>query len=200
MKKIIAIATGLLLIAGATQGQDKAPRLYIFKSGIIEYKYSGDKTGTSTLYFDDYGMKSAMYSDLFLRGESSQTRVKRKGNIEYTWKVEINKKNGVQMEDPFMSWLEDHPNGNMETYLEEIYIKMGMIKSGTEKFLGKECISFKGDKGKVLIWEGIIMLKDLKTVSDVSRQEATSVKINVPVDPKYFDIPEDMTFTKMSGY
>jgi hypothetical protein len=199
MKKIIAIATGLLIIAGAIYGQAKSPRPYKFKSGIIEYKYSGDKTGTSTLYFDDYGMKSAMYSGLTIMGKTTQTRGKKKGNVEYSWKVEEGTKSGVKMEDSFMSWLEDNPNGNMASYLEETYKKMGIVKSGTEKFLEKECTLFKGNNGKVLIWEGIIMLKEFKTGADVSRQEATSVQTNVPVDPKYFDIPEDITFTDKSG-
>lgn len=199
MKKIIAIATGLLLFVGAIYGQEKSPRPYKFKSGIIEYKYSGDKTGTSTLYFDDYGIKSAMYSELVILGRTSQTRAKRRGNVEYSWKVEEGSKSGVKMEDPFMSWLEDNPNGNMESFLEETFKKMGMVNSGTEKFLGKECTLLKGNIGKVLIWEGIIMLKDLKTGGDVTRQEAISVKIDVPVDPKYFDIPKDITFTDKSG-
>lgn len=42
------------------------------RSGIIEYAYSGDKTGKSTQYFDDYGMKSAVYADIVTQGESSK--------------------------------------------------------------------------------------------------------------------------------
>ena len=200
MKKIIAISAGLLLIVGAICGQDKSPKPYKFKSGIIEYKYSGDKTGTAILYFDDYGMKSAMYSDLVVNGKSSTTWVisGKKNNVDHTWIIEENKK-GIETENPFMSWLNEVPNGDIESYLEDIYKKMGMVKSGTEMFLGKECTIFKGDEGKVLAWSGILMLQDLKNEGHPSHQEATSVKTNVPVDPKYFVIPKDITFTRKSG-
>ena len=40
------------------------------KSGIIEYSYSGDKTDKSTQYFDDYGVKSAVYAEIVQQGVS----------------------------------------------------------------------------------------------------------------------------------
>jgi hypothetical protein len=77
---------------------------------------------------------------------------------------------------------------------------MGMVRSGTEQFLGKECIVIKGDMGKVLIWKGIMMLMDFKMGPYVSKQEATSVKTNIPIDGKYFIIPKDITFTEMPSF
>ena len=43
-----------------------------------------------------------------------------------------------------------------------------------------------------------MMLTDIRMGSYVSRQEATSVKTNVPVDAKYFVIPRNITFTEMN--
>lgn len=199
MKKIIAISTVLLLIAGASYGQDKTPRPYKFKSGIIEYKYSGDKTGTATLYFDDYGMKSAMYSEIATKGTVSQIWMVAIGGKMHGWDLKPNRK-GTVSENPFMLWLEDNPNGDMESYLEETYGKMGMVKSGTEMFLRKECNVFKGNMGKVLIWYGILMLEDLRMGDSVSHREATSVKTDISVDPKYFNIPENITFSEIPGF
>jgi len=42
------------------------------RSGIIEYSYSGDKTGKSTQYFDDYGVKSAVYAEIVQQGKESK--------------------------------------------------------------------------------------------------------------------------------
>jgi hypothetical protein len=77
---------------------------------------------------------------------------------------------------------------------------MGMVRNGTEIFLGKECTVIKGDMGKVLIWKGIMMLMDFKMGAYVSKQEATSVKTDVPVDAKYFVIPKNITFSEMPGF
>jgi hypothetical protein len=54
--------------------------------------------------------------------------------------------------------------------------------------------------GKVLIWNGIMMLMDFKMGAYISKQEATSVKTNIPVDSKYFVIPKNTTFSEMPGF
>jgi hypothetical protein len=33
-----------------------------------------------------------------------------------------------------------------------------------------------------------------------TKQEAISIKINVPVDAKYFEIPKDIKFSEMPGF
>ena len=55
------------------------------KSGIIEYTYSGDKTGKSTQYFDDYGMKSAVYAEIVQQGEPSKGWSLTIGEDQYIW-------------------------------------------------------------------------------------------------------------------
>ena len=75
---------------------------------------------------------------------------------------------------------------------------MGMVKTGKEVLLGKECDVIKGDMGKVLVCNGILMLSDFRMGTYVSRQEATSVITNVPVNAKYFVIPQNITFIEMN--
>ncbi|MCW9065600.1 MAG: hypothetical protein OQJ78_04830, partial [Ignavibacteriaceae bacterium] len=77
---------------------------------------------------------------------------------------------------------------------------MGFKKTGTEKFMDKDCIVFKGDMGKVLTWNGILMLMDMNYSGIQTKQEATSIKINVPVDEKYFEIPKNIKFSEMPGF
>jgi hypothetical protein len=77
---------------------------------------------------------------------------------------------------------------------------MGLKRSGNEKFMDKDCVSFKGDMGKVLTWNGILMLMDMNYGGMKSKQEVTSIKINVPVDEKYFEIPENIKFQEMPGF
>jgi hypothetical protein len=73
-------------------------------------------------------------------------------------------------------------------------------KAGTEKFMDRDCILFKGDNGKILTWNGILMLMDMNYSGIKTKQEVTSIKINVPVDAKYFEIPKNIKFNEMPGF
>ena len=53
----------VLLMVNQIQAQEVSLKPYGIQSGIIEYKYSGTQLGTSTLYFDEYGYRSAMKMD-----------------------------------------------------------------------------------------------------------------------------------------
>lgn len=199
MKKSILTGVILVYILTAVQAQEQMLKPYSIKSGIIEYAYSGDKTGTGTLYFDEYGMKSAMYMKTVTEGEESTSWVLTSGNYQYMWDPD-QPEEGMKMKNPLISWIQETSKGDIESFTEQTYSKMGMVKSGTELCLGKECTVIKGKPGKVLIWNGIMMLSDFRMGAYVSRQEATSVKTDVPVDQKYFIIPKNITFSEMPGF
>jgi hypothetical protein len=199
MKKLIVLGVSLAYMLTAAQAQEQILKPYGIKSGIIEYAYSGDKTGTGTLYFDDYGMKSAMYMETVTEGEESKGWVVTHADYQYMWDPD-QPADGMKMRNPLLTWITESSKDTLESYTEEMYTKMGMVKSGKETLLGKECTVIKGDMGKVLIWKGIMMLMDFKMGAYVSKQEATSVKTNVPVDAKYFAIPKNITFSEMPGF
>jgi hypothetical protein len=199
MKKIILLSISMVCLTGITFGQNQAKGPFKFKSGIIEYRYSGDKTGTAVHYIDDYGLKSAMYTELTLDGEVTKGWVVSYGDYQYMWDP-AKPTQGMKMKNPLMSQISQSSVEEIEALTVETYEKMGMQKTGTEKFLGKECDLLKGTMGKVLIWNGVMMLMDLRMGVYVSRQEATSVKTEVPVVQKYFVIPKTITFSEMPGF
>ncbi len=165
------------------------------RSGIIEYTYSGDKTGKSTQYFDDYGMKSAVYAEITTRGESSKGWSLTLGEDQYMW--DLNSSQGMKAKNPMAKMLMDGSGGDIMAIMADMDGQMGMQQSGTEMFQGKECTVFKGDIGKVLIWKGLMMMMEMKMGEMVSRQEATSIRTNVNVDGKYFRIPGNITFNEI---
>lgn len=168
------------------------------KSGIIEYSYSGDKTGKSTQYFDDYGVKSAVYAEMVQRGEESKSWSLTLGEDQYMW--DLNSSQGMKTTNPMVKKMMELSGGDILEYMAGMYEQMGMAKSGTEMFQGKECTVFKGDMGKVLIWKGLMMMMEMKIGDMVSRQEVTSIKTNVNVDGKYFRIPDNVTFNEIPGF
>ncbi|MBE0678377.1 MAG: hypothetical protein IH592_06390 [Bacteroidales bacterium] len=169
------------------------------KSGIIEYTYSGDKTGKSTQYFEDYGMKSAVYAEITSQGETSKGWTLTIGEDQYMWDLS-NTGQGMKTKNPMIKMLAESSGKDILSYMAGMYEQMGLIKSGTETFQGKECTVFKGDLGKVLIWKGIMMKTEMNFGTMVSRQEVSSIKTNIPVDGKYFRLPGDITFSEMPGF
>jgi hypothetical protein len=199
MKKSISLGVYLVFMLTAACAQEQALKPYGIKSGIIEYACSGDKTGTGTLYFDDYGMKSAIYMKTVSEGEESTSWVLTSGNYQYMWDPD-QPEEGMKMKNPLISWIQEASKGDIESFTEQTYSKMSMVKSGTELCLGKECTVIKGKPGKVLIWNGIMMLSDFRMGTYVSHQEATAVKPNVPVDAKYFILPKNIVFSEMPEF
>jgi hypothetical protein len=199
MKKLTILTISLLLLLPKLSGQEAVLKPYGIKSGIIEYTYSGDKTGKSIQYIDDHGMKTAMYSEITQDGENTKSWVVAYGDYQYMWDPS-DPTQGMKMRNPLLDWISQSSEKDLESFTVAAYEKMGMVRNGTEIFLGKECTVIKGDMGKVLIWKGIMMLMDFKMGAYVSKQEATSVKTNVPVDAKYFAIPKNITFSEMPGF
>jgi hypothetical protein len=199
MKKVFLLTIGMVFLTGIINGQNQAKGPFKFKSGIIEYRYSGDKTGTAVHYIDEYGLKSAVYSELTLDGELTKGWVVSYGDYQYMWDP-ANPTSGMKMKNPMMSQIRQSSADEMEALTLDTYEKMGMKKSGMEKALGKECDLLKGPMGKVLIWNGVMMLMDMRMGEYVSKQEAISVKTDVPVDQKYFVIPKNITFSEMPGF
>ncbi len=196
MKTTIFILSCLLFVLSETYGQEASLKPYGIKSGVIEYSYSGDKVGKGTLYFDDYGLKSAMYTDAVERGEKRKSWVVTSGDFQYMWDPEKSSE-GMKLKNPIIDWINSAAEGDIESFSESMYAKMGMEKSGSETLLGKECKVMKGKRGKALVWNGILMLLDMKMMGYKSHQEATDIKINLPVESKYFIIPKDIKFSEM---
>ena len=171
-------------------------KLYGIKSGIIEYKHTGSRTGTSIMYFDNYGHRSANYSDLIMNNQVDKGWVVSFDEMQYMFKEGINQ--GTKMKNPMIEALKEV--NDLEKFTEETYAKLGFQPAGTESYLGKECRVFKGNMGKVLSWNGILMYMEMNAGVMTYKQEATKIKVNVPVKASYFQLPEDVTFSEISMF
>lgn len=196
MKKNATLIVCLLIILPNLSGQDVTLKPYGIKSGIIEYSYSGDRVGKGTLYFDDYGMKSAMFTDAVQDGEKQKGWVVSFGDYQYMWDPD-DLKEGMKLKNPIITWIAESSKGDVESYSESMYAKMGFKRAPDETFLGKPCKAMKGDMGKILTWNGILMLLDMKVMGTGSHQEVTKIETNVPVDSKYFVLPKNIEFSEL---
>ena len=189
----------VMLMINQLIAQEVSLKPYGIESGIIEYKYSGSEVGKGIMYFDEFGNRTAMNLDT-KRGEEVN-----KGWVisykEYQYIFDPAKPNdGLKMKNPIIESLMKMDKQDYDKVAEDLYSQMGMKKSANEKFLDKDCIAYKGDMGKILTWNGILMLMDMNYGGMKSRQEVTSIKVNVPVDAKYFEIPKNIKFSEMPGF
>ncbi len=190
MKKIAILIVSLFIILPKLAGQEATLKPYGIKSGIIEYSYSGDKVGKGTLYFDDYGTKSAMFTDAIEDGEKQKGWVVSFADYQYMWDPD-DATEGMKLKNPLITWINQTSKEELGSFTESTYAKMGFEKAPDEVFLGKTCTTLKGKMGKVLIWNGILMLLDMKVMEYGSHQEVTKIQTNVPVDGKYFVLPKE---------
>jgi len=196
MKKIATLIVILSTILPKLAGQGVTLKPYGLKSGIIEYSYSGDRVGKGTLYFDDYGMKSAMLTDAVEEGEKQKGWVVSFGDYQYMWDPD-DPSEGMKLKNPLITYINQTSKEDLESFTESTYAKMGFTKAPDEVLLGKTCRVMKGKMGKVLIWNGILMMLDMNIMGTGSHQEATMILTNVPVDAKYFTLPKNIEFSEM---
>jgi hypothetical protein len=196
MKKIGFLTFSLFIILAKPATQEVTLKPYGIKSGILEYSFSGDKVGKGTLYFDDYGTKSAMYTDAVQNGEKTRGWVVTFGDYQYMWDPD-HPTEGMKLKNPMITWIAESSQGDIESYTESMYSKMGFEKAPDEMFLDKNCKVVKSNMGKVLTWNGILMLMDMKVMDYLSHQEVTKIQINVPVEARYFIIPKNIKFSEM---
>ena len=178
-------------------GQSLTLKPFGLESGIIDYKFSGAQEGVGTLYFDNFGLRSNMYLDVIEGGKHQKGYTLTLGEDQYMYDLEKSKE-GIKMRNPAYKDLDE--NATIETILEKVYGKMGLKKTGKATFLGKECDLWKSEQGEALIWQGLLLKLDLDMYGNSIHQEATAMKMNVPVDTSLFEIPEGIEFTEMPAF
>jgi hypothetical protein len=184
----------ICLFSVILNGQEINQNPFGLKSGIVEYNFYGDKVGKGTLWFDNDGMKCAMYTEVVSGGKTLKSWVLSTGGYQYMWDP-AKPSEGKKIKNPILIWASGTPEEGIESYNESIYVKMGMKRGANEAFLNRECKVLKGDICKLLTWQGIIVLLDLKKDGRSTRQAASSIKTNVAVDARYFRIPANIKFT-----
>jgi len=170
---------------------------YGMNSGIIEYKFSGMQEGMGTLHFDDYGLKASMYMDVIEGDKHKRGYTLTLKEDQYMYDLGPSGE-GFKMKNPFFSNLKE--GGDAETFLMKFYGNMGFEKAGKIIFLDRECDLWKGNEGEAFIWKGILLKFDLNMYGNAIHQEATSILINVQIDPSLLKIPEDIEFMEMPGF
>jgi hypothetical protein len=185
---------GLFLVLSPSFGQ-KSNSIYYYpvKSAYVESVYSGQTTGTETMYMDRNGKESARYSELTTKSFGSTTKTKQiviqKDSVFYT--IDPDKKTGLKQTihiDPkdVEKWTKT---------AEQAWTDMGFKKTGEEVLIGKKCDIWEGMSSKIWVWQNFALKTEMnifgKTVVEVKK-----IEVGVPIDQSKFEIPAGITWTE----
>ena len=198
MKKLnyFVLILFVLQFIATTNAQDF--RKYRTKSGHVEYKLSGNATGTNSIYWDDWGRKEVQIqkskTTVFgMTNEEDKTTLML-GTDVYSWKKGDSR---IQKTVNPMAklWEEKHyTEKDIEKFSKESLESLGFKKTGEETIDGKDCEVYEGVGGKLWIWKGnqIAIKTNVKILGINIVSDATKIELNKSVDASLFEVPKDM--------
>ncbi len=175
---------------------------YGVKSGIIEYDLSGVQEGTKTLYFDDWGMRQAEYtrSVISVSGYTKAVNLVTIIDGEYQYTINLDQKTGTKTRNPIIKEMETlkYEKGFNE-FGEQMILKMGAEKVGSENFLGKNCdvYEIKKSNTKLWVWNWITLKSEVKSRAFDISTVATKIETDIPIPSSKFAVPEKIVLNEV---
>ncbi len=197
MKKFLKfLILSFLLFTIVTEAQNY--KKYAPKSGYMEYTLSGNATGTSKIYWDDWGRKELHVDDtkttVFGMTNEEHKRTLMLGTDVYTWKE--NSKQIQKSENPVARvWKDNNYDENdIDTFSKKTLESSGFKKNGEETINGRACDVYEGVAGKVWISqkEKIGVKSNIKILGIDVISEATKIELNKSISSSLFEIPKGM--------
>lgn len=194
---LVSMAIAPFYSHSIAQNSKNTQNMYKIKSGMIEYKMSGKTTGSETMYFDDYGRKTATFTETntkVLGMSSSENTIEiRVDSVLYV--VNMDEKTGVRTVIPFdPSEFTEEQMKEWEEKGKQMMDDLGFEKIGEEKILGKNCEIWEGLGSKIWIWEGLTLKTEVNMLGQWIT-EAVKIDLNSRVDKDKFKVPAGIEMT-----
>jgi len=202
-KLIMLIALcGLVLSAEeSAQPDSMIHHRYPIKSCIVEFELDGMQTGKETLYFEDYGLREAKYSQTSLAFGSLSTTTNTLTLMDREWiyNIDLGTNSGTKIPNPvFITNPMQQVNKDLVAQNREMMSAMGGKLLGEEEYLNKKCEVWSNEAlhSKTWIWNGIVLKSIVNTMG--MKQEVRAVKIQdvVKIPPEKFLLPKDVKLTE----
>lgn len=184
------------------KGKTDFTKRYGIKSAIVEYTITGSQSGTKTLYFDNWGMRQAEYTNSVLEiGKFSKSiNIVNIVKDDANYIIDLERNTGTKTKNPVKKLIAELQNQkSFGEFGEQILLKAGAMKVGQEEFLDKDCdiYEIKNTGTKMWIWKWI----PLKTITKLGGVEINSVakkiEVNVNVPEEKFTPPDNITITEV---
>jgi hypothetical protein len=187
---------------GKASGKTDFTKRYGVKSAIVEYAVTGSQSGTKTLYFDNWGMRQAEYTNTVLQIGNFNKNINILNVIkeDSNYIVDLERNTGTKTKNPVKKLIAELQNQkSFGEFGEQILLKSGAMKIGREEFLDKECDIYEIKNAGTIIW--IWKWIPLKTITKTGGIEINSVakkiEVDVSIPDDKFNIPEGVRLTEV---
>ena len=208
MKQIFLIILGLILTL-SIHAQQKAKQ-YAVKSGHVEYKLTGNTTGTKSLWWDNYGQmsytetKATTVTKIFgMKSEDKAHTIQIMKGDKF-WTVNVLDKTGQKGTIPAYSQFqkigEDMSEEERNQMGKDLLTAFGGEIIGSEKILGNTCEIATLLGAKVWIYKGITLKSEAKILGVEANEIALSFVKNASVSSSKFNPPSNISYEDQSQY
>lgn len=185
------------------KGQVDDFKRYSLESGIVEYILSGMQVGTSTLYFDNYGMQEASYENAVMEMMGIRQETESVNYLDGYWQYNWDKKNNTATKiknTALANIVENAEDGDLHEAGLEMLKAMGGEKIGNENILGKPCDIWEVKQmgTKIWVWKGVTLKSVTNMMGFTMIREAKSFEADASVPPEKLSLPEGVEFNEVS--
>ena len=183
----------------ASNDSGASSRPYNVKSGIVESTVDMMSEQAQTIYFDEYGAKQTIVTDVEVMGHKSRT-------ISITadgWSITYDpaKKEGTRVKIPAGAAAAGGLP-NPAQFTDEMKKKYKVVELGSRTIAGKEAVGVSmevmGTPMKVWTWEGIPLRTEIEMGGKAPMvTEVKNLQVDVDVPADKFVVPADVKITEM---
>jgi hypothetical protein len=178
---------------------------YAVKSGYVEYKLTGNTTGTKKIWWNNYGVnsytKTESVSVVKIFGITNETREHTisvmKG--EYFWSANLEESTGQKGKNPYYKIGRDYAESLSETEKkqleQQIMDAFNAEKIGTESILGNNCDIISVMGAKSWIYKGVILKSEANVMGIHTVETAIKFDENISVPVSKFTPYEGVEYT-----
>ena len=172
---------------------------YLVKSGVIEYELDGMRTGTETVYWDDWGVKEARYTKatINLIGVTQEIEEWLIATPDVIYTIDQTNNTAVKTKNPGVGFFKGLSEDEMAQMGKQLLEATGARRLGTDFVADQTCelwdVPLSG--GQECIWKGIPLSETGSLGGLQSVRVATTVVAGIEVDEKHFTLPKSIAIT-----
>lgn len=197
------IILSFFLIVNSVMAQSHDFKRYAIKSAIVEYELSGMQTGTSTTFFDNYGMQEATYEEAIVDMFGDKQEIKTVSYLNGYWQynLDLQTNTGTKTKNADLESLVENSDGDLEQLGLEMFKSMGGKLIGQEKLLGKTCDLWELESlgTKVWVWKNIPLQSETEMMGLTILRKAISLKEGVGIPLEKLKVPDGIEFTEVDS-
>ena len=215
MKTAVKTSMIALLVCSASYADSKMKK-YDIKSAKIEYsiKSSGSMLGMTTkevgkkrVIFDDYGVKELKEESRVKKMSGlGQNKIDKSHSLNYMnnliiYNVDFKKKKIMRMQNQGAAMASMFGGGkNLKQTGEEMLIKMGGKKIGSDKVAGYKCDVWDLMGTKQCIYKGVTLRVESEIMGIKSTEVATKAEFDLSLSRDDFKLPDFPVYQMSSDY